>query len=393
MSREREIGFLRAILLASLIAFLYSGAQAEPDVSRISGMSIGCYYANEFDTMFEIDPLFTGTLYPLPPWLTEAEKGRLHRVYYPRTREDLIESYDVMVFDGALITHFTPKQFQDLDYAFREGGMTAIIAPVVMMDDVIKPTILREVVPISDKGAVIFGPYTLTFHRERMPVFLPFVELGIENYGGSQMAEVVVKQGATIWADVKYRDTPWLVSWRPGGGNPGMQWVVAHRFDEWWIGDINPYIMDVQTNMILHSMGRPLISDIFARREARHQFVSYHMEKTLILSMIDWAEAFGANTMALSERIVDLDAEMNEAIDNYLEQDYDAAVTFLQSVSPTTKEIAKDVVRLKDEVLFWVYLIEWLSVSGTFMVCGVVLWSLMVKRQLYRRVASTRFEA
>jgi hypothetical protein len=149
----------------------------------------------------------------------------------------------------------------------------------------------------------------------------------------------------------------------------------------------------VQTNMILHSMGRPLISDIFARREARHQFVSYHMEKTLILSMIDWAEAFGANTMALSERIVDLDAEMNEAIDNYLEQDYDAAVTFLQSVSPTTKEIAKDVVRLKDEVLFWVYLIEWLSVSGTFMVCGVVLWSLMVKRQLYRRVASTRFEA
>jgi hypothetical protein len=189
-----------------------------------------------------------------------------------------------------------------------------------------------------------------------------------------------------------------------------MQWVVAHRFDEWWIEDINPYIMDVQTNMILHSMGRPLISDIFARREARLQFVSYYMEKTLILSMIDWAEAFGANTMALSERIdwaeafgantmalseriVDLDGQMNEAIDNYLEQDYDATISFLQSVSPTTKEIAKDVVRLKDEVLFWVYLIEWLSVSGTFMVCGVVLWSLMIRRRLYRRVASTRFEA
>ena len=109
--------------------------------------------------------------------------------------------------------------------------------------------------------------------------------------------------------------------------------------------------------------------------------------------MIEWAETFGANTLALSERVAGLDGEMREAIDHYLEQDYAAAISFLQSISPTTKEIAKEVIRLKDEVLFWVYLVEWLSVSGTCMICGSLLWSLMIRRRLYRRVTSTRFEA
>jgi hypothetical protein len=378
------------ILLAIFIAYQGTMVLAQPE--RISGMSIGSYFTNEFDSLFELDPLFTHAIYPLPPWLSEIEKSRLHRIYYPRTREDLVDRYDVLVFDGAKITHFTPRQFRDLDYAFREGGVTAIIGPVQMWDNVIHPTILRDVVPISDKGALRYESYSVIFRRERDPVFLPFVELGIEEVAGYQNAYIVVKQGATIWGDASPGNTPWLVSWRPGGGDPGMLWVVAHRFDDWWREDQNPYLMEISTNMILYSMDMPLIGDIHARREARHLFVNYQAEKTLILSMIDWAETFGANTLALSERLTDLDDEMGEAIDSYLEQDYVAAITFLQSVSPTTKEIAKEVVRLKDEVLFWVYLIEWLAVSGTFMVSGFVLWSIMIRRRLYRKVATTRFE-
>ncbi len=381
------------ILLAVFLSSSASVVLAQSEKTRISGMVIGCYYANEFDELFKLDPLFTGAVYPLPPWLTEDEKSRLHRIYYPRTRQSLIESYDVLVFDGALITHFTPGQFQDLDYAFREGGMTAIIAPVVMFSDVIQPTILSEVVPVSDAGAVIFKPYSVKFREQRDPVFLPFVELGIENVAGSQTAEIVVKQGATIWADERPQDRPWLVSWRPGGGDSGMQWVVAHRFDDWWREQFNPYLMDVETNMILYSLDRPLIDDIQARREARRLFVNFQTQKSLMLSMIEWVDSFGANTHALTDRLVGLQAGLEDAVKGYLDQDYVSAISFLQSVSDTIVDISEDVVRLKNQVLFWVYLIEWLAVSGTSMTCAFILWSLMIRKQLYRQVSTTRFEA
>jgi len=35
--------------------------------------------------------------------------------------------------------------------------------------------------------------------------------------------------------------------------------------------------------------------------------------------------------------------------------------------------------------------IEWLAVTGTSMVCGFLLWLLMIRRRLYREVRTTRF--
>jgi len=381
-----------SILSLFLIYLLGSGVLAQSDGTRISGMVIGSWYTNDFDFLFQMDPLFTYTVYPLPPTLTENEKRRLHRVYYPRTRQILVDGYDVMVFDGALITHFTPAQFQDLDYAFRDGGMTAVIAPVVMYFSVLEPTILRDVIPISQKGAVIFKPYLVKFREDLDPVFLPFVELGIENYAGSQMCEIIPKQGATIWADIITENMPWLVSWRPGGSNAGMQWVVAHRFDDWWMVSINPYAMEAATNMILYSMGRPLISDIPARRETLRLFTNFYAQKSIILSMLEWVDAFGANTFALTDRLLALDTGLDDATEDYLDQDYTTAISFLSSVTSTAKEISNEVVRLKDQALLWVYLVEWLAVSGTSLVCAFVLWSLMIRKRAYKEVKTTRFE-
>jgi len=374
-----------------LLFLLVSSQVHASEVERISGMVIGCVGCNEFNLLFTRDPLFTYTVYPLPADLPDRDKRKLDRVYYPRTRENLVNTYDIIVFDDARIQHFSTRQIHDLDHGFREGGMSAIIAPVIMWSYVIQPTILNEIVPISDKGDVKFGPYYVAFRRERDPVFLPFVELGIEKHPGSQESEIVAKQGATVWADLRSKQTPWLVSWTPGGGDPGMQWVLAHRFDDWWLEDNNPYAPDVATNLILYSLDRPLIADIFSRREARRMFVSFHMQKSLILSMIEWADSFGANTLVLSNRLTGLDEGMGKAVDSYLEQDYASTISFLQSISPAVKEIARDVIKLKDDALTWVYLAEWLAVSGTSLACAFAIWSLMVKRRAFRKVATTRF--
>ena len=52
--------------------------------------------------------------------------------------------------------------------------------------------------------------------------------------------------------------------------------------------------------------------------------------------------------------------------------------------------VAEASVQAKDAVLFWVYIIEWATVSATSAVVGVVVWALMVRKRLYREVEMTR---
>ncbi len=49
-----------------------------------------------------------------------------------------------------------------------------------------------------------------------------------------------------------------------------------------------------------------------------------------------------------------------------------------------------EVTRPKERAMMWIYVIEWLVVTGTLMVCGAPLWAVMVRRRLCREVAVTR---
>jgi hypothetical protein len=56
----------------------------------------------------------------------------------------------------------------------------------------------------------------------------------------------------------------------------------------------------------------------------------------------------------------------------------------------TVTEISNEAIRLKDQALLWVYVIEWLSVTGMGLLSGLVAWTLMIRRKLYRQVEATR---
>jgi len=82
--------------------------------------------------------------------------------------------------------------------------------------------------------------------------------------------------------------------------------------------------------------------------------------------------------------------DMARAKEDYLDQEYDGAITILGSTSSAMALITSDAVRLKNEALFWVFLSEWLVVTATFSLTGVSVWSLMVRRRLYRPASTTR---
>ena len=46
--------------------------------------------------------------------------------------------------------------------------------------------------------------------------------------------------------------------------------------------------------------------------------------------------------------------------------------------------------KAKDKALLWIFIVEWAVVSATSMVAGSILWTLLVRRRLYKEVGQTR---
>jgi hypothetical protein len=381
--------------MALCLAFTILIAAACPSTlaasERLSGIIVGSGVAliNPFRILSIDDPLIDFDTYLLPWSLSTKDRQKLDRVYYPRARAELLE-YDLMVFHRANLEHFTGKQVHDLDYAFREAGMAAFCALSGLGLGWVGPVLLG-VIPINEREVSPYSrSYTARFREDRDPVFTPLLKYGIEIVFGDTYTEMYVKQGAKIWADIVPYGLPWLVSWRPGGGDPGEVWTVAHTFDGWWDEKNNPYVLDVATNMVFYSLDMELVSDIPARREARHLFRNARVQMSLILTMMNWADSFGARTDSLEERLLGLEKEAEKAAEEYIAQDYEPAISFLESLFEEVKLATEEAVRLKDGALLWVYTVEWLVVTGTCAGSGFMLWTVMVRRRSFREVETTR---
>jgi hypothetical protein len=49
----------------------------------------------------------------------------------------------------------------------------------------------------------------------------------------------------------------------------------------------------------------------------------------------------------------------------------------------------EEALALKDRALAYLYLSEWLAVTGTLVICGSVLYEIMIRRRVYKVVGTT----
>ncbi|MBU7004505.1 MAG: hypothetical protein HXS50_02975, partial [Theionarchaea archaeon] len=98
----------------------------------------------------------------------------------------------------------------------------------------------------------------------------------------------------------------------------------------------------------------------------------------------------GANIIPLNDKLKQLEIEAGEAMGLYVGQEYEATVSFMESMSSEIIGITEEAVRLKNEAMAWVYVIEYLVVTSTSMMAGFLVWSLMVQRSRYRTVETTK---
>ena len=86
----------------------------------------------------------------------------------------------------------------------------------------------------------------------------------------------------------------------------------------------------------------------------------------------------------------DINGMISGARQDYIELRFDEVTELYDEIIDLLGVLEQEAIELKERALLWVYLIEWLAVTGVSMVTAFVLWSLMVRRRLYREVGATR---
>ena len=106
---------------------------------------------------------------------------------------------------------------------------------------------------------------------------------------------------------------------------------------------------------------------------------------------MEFIEKFGANSVDFYEELEEINLVEKEAEEYYRKGDYDRVAEIFDEIEQAWNGLNRRAVEAKESALLWVYLVEWLAVTGVALVSGVFLWSVMMRRRLYREIRTTSF--
>jgi hypothetical protein len=133
-----------------------------------------------------------------------------------------------------------------------------------------------------------------------------------------------------------------------------------------------------------------LIDDVEVFHRMKSDLNIFRSRLTVLLSLKDFIDKFGANTDRIQNEIFPLQEIFADATALYLEHRFSESEVTIRSGLDRLVDAEEVARREKDRALLWVYIIEWLAASSTFFVSGFILWTLMVRRRLYRDVETTK---
>lgn len=360
---------------------------------------------------FPTDPLMEISLIPTDAdtisGFTMDEARRYVRIYFPRTKEDLMR-YEFFMYPDANLQPLTDVQLTWLTDVVLIDGASGF---VTMGGGLNSPegnvwytwlgTTLAEILPIKLDPTMKRpnSDFSIEVTKEEPRVLSMFKPLGIEKVVGFHYTTLFEKQGTEIWAVVKptsfYKsDTPWLVS-ITYGEKQGNFWAIADDIDHgwWWYmhhTHSNAYAFDVLVNIMLYARGRNLPDNIEVVHKAREEFRNFKDRRYVLISIMEFVEKFGGNVGRIEEMIDDLDQIKIDAEKAYVSQDFDLAFDLMKEAEEKNTKARIEAMKIKDQALFYVYVIEWLSVTGTLLISGSVVYSLMVRKSKFREVQLTR---
>ncbi len=327
----------------------------------------------------------------------EDEAVRNMRVYMPRTQESLLASYDMLMLSAANNRFFKPRWIHWMSDSIESGGMGLLMLGVVVYEDLNIDwvgTTLGPLLPVTvdRRKTLLHGVYwvRVTDRNESLMKALPWEKspplLQVSNH--------IPREGSHQWAvlDNDPRTHPLMTFWEVG---KGAVLNFAAEFpdgpDLWertW--DVFPQAM---MYLVYRVADKVLPRDPYIFMQVMNEFIEFDTMGSLVGSMLDWVEKFGGNPRKLRDELESVNGIRAEAEAAYLDGDFEEALEAMDRARAEHIRIREEATRAKDEALFWVYVTEWCALLGTLMVSSYVLWSLMVRRRLYREAGVSRLSS
>ncbi len=403
--------------LNALVAFglsvVLAGACALED-GTIGVLYVGCMTRSQPFSYMRSDPLFSisfviATLRDWA-WMPENEVYRRVRLYMPRTYQDLVENFDVTVLANAnrlaVGTHIDKlargveeggmgllmsggwESYGGTGTAYPPWGDTAIgrLLPTEDVIDIWEQS-GRPVFDKPDHELIHSLPWNLKDPMLANPIRWHHNPVTLKP--GAEMLAHVISDGGS--------EDPLMVTWQlPNEARvfaltseihhlsclPGPS--AATQYSSPW-----EYAIDLGGNLMIYLDNRPVPQDVAIVHAARLEMLRVATRRSLLMGLLEFCESFGASTRRLASQIGEIDAAVAAAKPEYLQLHFEQMLDIYRSAGSLLDAVEKDAIKLKNATLAWVYAVEWLAVTATGMVCAFLLWSLMVRRALYKEVRVT----
>ncbi len=214
---------------------------------------------------------------------------------------------------------------------------------------------------------------------------------------GSQIYSWTVMDAFSEYAYPKPGWIPHILGWRYG---EGYTWSIEDpAFMSFFTsGDIGHgryagtylYGHEAFFGLVMYGAGRDPPLDVVMVHNLRELFGEFAEAMAFVYSMVDFIEKFEVNTNPLLLRAAGLQDRWEEGRRLYMAQEWEESRVVMESLVEDVDLFVEEALEFKDRALLWVYVTEWLVVSGTFLASSYIVWTLMVRRRLYREVEETR---
>ena len=403
---RRLFGWLSLLVVVLIFSPMpgISDPKVDPSSGRIRLLIVGesTPYSPYYVTMYANDPRID-----LRGVVTAGDYGdpkltaRFIRIFMPRTKERFLESLDVLE-----LVDFVPWSLQDYHVqwmyeAVRDRGFGMTLCQMGWYPylshkytsndpEAWMATMLYEAYPVD---MVVGKQNKLTVYQdivEKTPVVsMPDFE---EFPMGGSHGLVFARPGTKVHTKFRSGGEDAICSrefgegrvlWYPNGWNT----ITDATWRTW------KYFVDFVLNQIYFVADVPVPEDPELAHSLRSSFKLYVEHKSLIIGLIDFIDRFGANTDVLHRMMDELEEKRVEAGKQYLLGEYQKAWDSIKEAQEGLLKISEESTVLRRKALFWIYVTEYIAVTATGMLCGFILWTVMIRRRYYREVATTRLKS
>ncbi len=327
-------------------------------------------------------------------YFTQDEVLRALRVYMPRTYRELVEGSMILLSDVRADT--LPTRYLDwFSEAIQEdnmslmmiggilsfGGYTDSPSWAITSVGALLPVELveRKTVGVTWKPVVVAkdDPLITALPWASCPIFHGYNEVTTKD-----AAKLLAKTNTNpenpfmvVWDVGSGTTFAFCTDWTPGWGATFLQWN---------------YYPDFTVYSVYYTVGREVPQDIELMHLLRSEMLNYRVQRDVLVSLMNFVEKIGANIRGLEEMTREADLRRAEAGELYVQEDYEGCLRGLEDAREELKKIEVESVKVKARAMLWIWMVEWMVVTSTLMIVGSLLWALMIRRRLYREVATTR---